>query len=204
MKGFTIIIPTMWYFPKELDLMVSRYNKIIEVKEILIINNRKAGQFVLPYKKVRVIGTGKNMFVNPAWNLGVQEAKTDKVILANDDIKINSIKALIVFIDHIIKIGRIIGMDTSCYKGIVPAWDTKPIIKMNYGFGVFMAITKESYISIPKEFKVWYGDAIQFKNNEAVVISGCKIRTPMRGTSRKLDLSRERRLEGKAWKKYCV
>lgn len=204
MKGFTIIIPTMWYFPEYLADMVSKYDSIAEINEILIINNRQTGQFVLPYKKVRIIGTGKNIFVNPAWNLGVQEAKTDKIILANDDIKINNIKVLIIFINHILKIGKIIGMDTSCFKGLIPIWDAKPISKMNYGFGVFMAITKQSYIPIPKEFKVWYGDTIQFKNNDAIAISGVRIQTPMRGTSRKLDLSRERSLEGKAWRKYCA
>ena len=38
--------------------------------------------------KVRIINPPENIYVNPRWNLGVKEAKFDKVALFNDDIAI--------------------------------------------------------------------------------------------------------------------
>ena len=108
-----------------------------------------------------------------------------------------------IFISHILKVGRVIGMDSSCFKENPPNWYAEPVSKMNYGFGVFMAICKESYVPIPDVFKVWFGDTIQFKENTPVAVSGCRIITPMRGTSRKLNLRKERILEPKAFKEYC-
>ncbi len=203
MKGYTIIIPTMWYYPDYLIEMVSRYNAITEIAEILIVNNRKEGELKFTENKVRVLGDGNNQYVNPSWNLGVRESKTDKIILANDDIKIEKVRGLIAYADHFLKVGRVIGVDSTCFKSDTPNWEAKFTNKMNYGFGVFLTINKQSYVPIPKEFKVWYGDTIQFKENTPISIAGCRIVTPMQGTSSKLNLRKERVSELKAFNKYC-
>jgi hypothetical protein len=203
MKGFTIIIPTMWYFPKRLQSMVKAYDKIPCVKEILIINNRREGKIKLSSKKVRVLGNGVNMFVNPAWNLGVKETKTDKVIIANDDIIIKEVERVINIMNYLVIPLTVVGLDSSSYRGETVARGVNFPKQMEHGFGVFMAMYKTSYVEVPKEFKVWYGDNIQFINNDPATITGFKVETNMRGTSRRLNLNKERKSELNAWKNYC-
>ena len=202
MKGITIIIPTMWYFPKQLQKMVRKYDAIDEIKEILIINNRGVREIDIPLKKVRVLGTGHNMFVNPAWNLGAKEAKTEKIIIANDDIVIEEVEKVINIMKWLIIPLTIVGLHSSSYEKETTSRGVNFPKAMEHGFGVFMGLYKTSYVEVPKEFKVWYGDNIQFINNDPVTISGFKVATNMRGTSRRLNLNKERVSELAAWKNY--
>jgi hypothetical protein len=202
-KGFTIIIPTMWLYLNSLKQMVRKYADISLVKEILIIDNKPSKRIEFTEKKVRVIGIGKNQYVNPSWNFGVKEAKTEKVILANDDITIGNIDTLFTVIDSCLVPGMVMGMDTSCYAHGKKEWSLVKPEKMNYGFGVFMAIHKEDYKEVPKQFKVWYGDNIQFIANSPIVLSGIKIQTPMKGTTSTLNLRKERIQEKKSFLEYC-
>lgn len=200
-KGFTIIIPTMWFHPFMLFTMIKQYSLLDQVKEILVINNR-GDKLKIPFKKVRVLGTGDNMFVCPAWNLAVSETKTNKIIIANDDILISKPKELIEEMDSLLEEGVVVGLDASSYSDKKMSPDV--VTGITYGFGVFMAMYKKSYVPIPDEFKVWYGDTIQWKKNKAVTVSGYEVETPMRGTSAKLDLRKQRVIERKAWKTYRV
>jgi len=202
-KGYTIIIPTMWLFPNSLRDMVSKYDSLSMVKEILIIDNKPSKKIEFNEKKVRVIGIGRNQYVNPSWNFGVKEAKTEKVILANDDITIGNIKNLLKVIEGCLVPGVVIGMDASCYKSGKREWNIIKPKRMTYGFGVFMAMHKTDYKEVPKEFKVWYGDNIQFISNTPIVIAGVKIDTPMAGTTRQLNLRKERIQEKKSFIEYC-
>lgn len=202
MKGYTTIIPTMWFHSKSLQTMVSKYQDNKQIKEILIINNNNSKRLRFTENKVRIIGNGKNQFVNPSWNLGVKETKTEKIIIANDDIIIDKFHVLMEVVESCLIPGMIMGMDKSCYTSD-NIWNLTKPVKMGHGFGTFMALYKKDYIEIPKEFKIWYGDVIQFTALAPLAISGVRVFTPMAGTTSKLNLRRERIQEKQAFLEYC-
>ena len=168
MTRYTVIIPTMWKAVDQLTWMLYKYEKHELVGEVLIINNGQGlPESIRSFKKVRILNDGKNLFVNPSWNLGVREAKFDKVIIANDDILIPEIDSLLTLIDDSLHHGDIIGADANCYeqRRVRPV-DVMRICQsigaMGYGFGVFMAVHKKDYIQVPQTLRIWFGDAIQY------------------------------------------
>lgn len=87
--SISIIIPTMLkasadYFEYNLKLL----EECPLVDEVIIINNSNE---IFPYycSKAIIYELGKNIGVNPAWNLGMQGAKGDYYLLLNDDCLIN-------------------------------------------------------------------------------------------------------------------
>lgn len=85
---FTIVIPTMW---KSAFLLKFLYELVhVElVQEIIIINNDHKNtprDDILFHGKVRMVDFGDNIYVNPAWNYGIKESKTNLVCLMNDDL----------------------------------------------------------------------------------------------------------------------
>ena len=92
--NFSVIIPTMWKSDLILE-MLPIYEKTKRIKEVIIIDNDtdKTPDF-RPYKKVLHVPQSQNIFVNPAWNLGVALANHE-IILANDDIRILDIEGLL-------------------------------------------------------------------------------------------------------------
>lgn len=194
MKKFTIIIPTMWFQNQLLRPMLDEYNNCDLVKEILIINNNGKIPFILP-SKVRVLNNGVNLFVNSSWNLGVRESLMGNIIIANDDIYIEGIYDVLRRVANVLeefKTNTVVYIDfNKKHKDhFIP-----------YGFGVFMGMHKASYVPVPNDFKVWYGDNFQYFANYTVALTDIVIRTSMQGTSSKLNLHKERRSEANAYKR---
>lgn len=82
---FSIIIPTLQR-SAELRPLVAQLAEHPRVLEVIVINNASAPlQWASP--RVRVLQQGHNIFVNPAWNLGVREARGRLVAIVNDDIE---------------------------------------------------------------------------------------------------------------------
>ncbi len=151
--NFSVIIPTMWKSDLILE-MLPIYEKTKRIKEVIIIDNDtdKTPDF-RPYKKVLYVPQSQNIFVNPAWNLGVALANYE-IILANDDIRILDIEGLLTIYE---KSGYdLIGLDLSHEgKGIEPM----PRFPADC-FGSLMYVKK--YLYIPEQFKVWAGDNFLF------------------------------------------
>ena len=207
MKPFTIIIPTMWLHTEMLRHMLEEYAKSSLVEEIIVISNSPNIDYHLPSYKVVVYQPKSNLYVNPSWNRGVELCETESLILANDDIVIDEVQIVLEVIYANLREGDVIGVDVSNYKrngGIVEGapFIEKAVGKMCYGFGTFIAMKTTSYVSIPKEFKVWYGDAIFYMNNVPKVIKNMKIDTTMQGTTRTMNLNVERRSERIAFTNY--
>ena len=168
---FSVIIPTMGVLdpiPWILEL-----SKCPLVGEILIIDNSDGKLPTLTnafLKKIKVIYSGSNIYVNPAWNLGVKEAKFENIILANDDLLLDDINGLLSFIAENLKDGMVIGLN--------PAQDGPYSLSGGHyigrGWGRFIAIKKGSYKPIPEELKVWYGDNLLSLINTPCNISGVK------------------------------
>ena len=125
--------------------MLKKYQNHDLIGEILVINNRQVTglENLTVLSKVRVLNNGRNLFVNPAWNLGVKEAKEEKVIIANDDITIPKFdKVMEVVSDNLFR-GRVLGFHEDCFsdKKQKKIEVTKlPKNDRAHGFGVFMVM----------------------------------------------------------------
>jgi len=162
----TIAIPTLQKRIDVLEKLVKTLNEDEAVGEIIIIDNASKG---IPFscEKLRVIDKGENIFVNPAWNLGVEEAKFDIVGLLNDDIiipfgicskiiqefkKNKTIGALAFHLDDIKPIDDIMN-EPKLSDYILERAD---FVAGGYGMALFFK--KELYNPIPKSLKIWFGD----------------------------------------------
>lgn len=174
---FSIIIPTMQKDVEILNKLIFELDNSNLVDEILIIDNSTKG-FLSNSKKVRVIVPKKNLFVNPAWNLGVREAKNEIVGIFNDDIllPLNFIEEVNNFIQKTSDFG-IIGLDSNYMRNYEKKdFETypnnskltfRPFKKTIYTeyFSSAFFIKKENYYEIPKNIKVWCGDNYLLKKN---------------------------------------
>jgi hypothetical protein len=170
-KLFSVIIPTMGMADEEFTNMLQRYDACDFVGEILIIDNTGSGYLNnIALHKTRVIYSGKNIFVNPAWNLGVSQAKYENIILANDDLLLDDITGLLAFISENLDYDMVLGLNpdqNGPYR--ISGGDF-----IGKGWGRFIAIKKGSYRPIMDDLKVWYGDNLLTMRNVANSISGVK------------------------------
>lgn len=209
---FSVIVPSMWCANEYFLKMVEVYCSNSLVGEVIIIDNNESlrpsfGGF--DSSKVRFLSRGENLFVNPSWNWGVSVARFDNLMIVNDDVFLTEedFAHLIMGVKDNIKEGHIFFMDFSCFglsrRGVV-SFDFFPLDKLiPVGVGVLFFLSKSSFVEIPSQFKIWFGDEILFYNNVPVAISGIPMiedsaRT-VKGVSNYWDLYVE---EYKAWVEY--
>ncbi len=172
-REFSIIIPTLF---KRVDILNNLLLNLYHdgaVKEVILIDNSNGFDYskLERHPKLRTIISGKNIFVNPSWNLGVSLAKYEFIGLLNDDITIpenvfTSLKTI-----ALEKFGVIGTNHPSIQQVETPTRFTVPnftIVKTpirNWGFGILMVMYKENYIKIPDGIKIWTGDDIIFHEN---------------------------------------
>ncbi len=190
-QRFTIIIPSMFYHIPRLMKCVALYESTDLIAEVLIINNNKANQPDFSrFAKVKVLGDGNNLFVNPSWNLGVKQAKTAGIIIANDDIEIEGdLQATLKAVNLKLHKGMVFGPAKRCFTQLTDIGiEGEDLSTMSYGAGTFMILRKEDYKPIPEQLKIWYGDRYHFDQMEMRMFTGIRIKTEMKGTTSKLDL----------------
>lgn len=89
-KLWTVVIPTMWR-PKTIVKLLEALNSSEEIGEIIIIDNAQFKRNVpLEFNKIVHLIQSENIYVNPAWNLGVKQAKYPNICLCNDDVVIKN------------------------------------------------------------------------------------------------------------------
>lgn len=206
---YSIIIPTMWFHVTQLQEMLSVYDSMNSVGEILVIDNDNTKTPELNFNKLRIISKGENLYVNPSWKFGIEESRYNNVILANDDIIIQGdINRLFELTGFLLNKGVVIGPNEKCYTGIncndIKFNKVESGVKMNYGFGVFMFMKKETFLNtpIPNNILVWRGDRILHLQNKIWNFEGIEIVTGMSGTTSKLDLGKIAAIEKIAFRKY--
>jgi hypothetical protein len=164
----SVIIPTLW-IPSDLKELLFRTNRSEAVGEIVLINNdaSKTPDYLKELNKVKVLDFGKNIFVNPAWNAGVNESKYDKICLLSDDTLFD--EDIFKLVDP--KISPSVGtfgphglciidvIVRSPFMGIVPS------DKFWHGYGTCLFVHKQNYLQIPHEFQINYGDRWQYDYN---------------------------------------
>ena len=207
---FTIIIPTMYFHNEELQKMIDVYEKLDVVYEILIVNNNRERKIDLNGLKVRIIGIGVNLYVNPSWKLGARLAKTNNLVFVNDDLMIKgNLKGLFSEISKLGLKGKIIGPSRHCFRS-KESYEGFLVIKesnegtLPHGFGVFFFMDREDYLNtkLPKGLLVWYGDMILYNIFKAYVYKGVEIVTEFAGTTKQIDLNGFARKEKFIYSKF--
>jgi hypothetical protein len=186
---YSIIIPTLWKSDR-IHKLLGDLIKCQFVDEIILIDN--AGKFFEYYEaldKVKLVQVEENIYVNPAWNLGIKIAKNDLVALINDDINFDT-SIFGVIDENILNTFGIVGMGEGNYKEqidernglILDAW--KPDVN-DWGWGCMILLNKKYWIDIPDNIKIWYGDNFIKDVNPApkACLRNFKIETEMSTTS---------------------
>lgn len=186
---FTFVIPTMWrerrstenreLIPGEirsqedcscpLKTMLEKLvcNHIVD--DIIIIDNDPKNRpewftFFHTSSKIRLLEQEKNIYVNPAWNLGVSESKNDIICLLSDDVWFDL--SILNKIHACIEREQIcLGADISCYTHNAP--DEILLKEITYtqesdswllGYGCVIFLHRKNFERIPEEMLIWYGD----------------------------------------------
>jgi hypothetical protein len=162
MGKFSIVIPTLWKSNRTKKLL-SDLNECEYVDEIILIDNTLTDITDNVVGKIRTVSFGENIYVNPAWNWGIHNAKNASVALVNDDINFNPNIFGLFDTDLLVKFG-IIGMGEGNYKSlniegnpILEVW--KPEIN-DWGWGCLIMLNRRYWMDIPNDIKIWYGDNI--------------------------------------------
>lgn len=158
-RQFSVIIPTLQRSPI-LEEVVLRCARNPLVLEILVINNAP-DPVPFTHPRMRVLQQDQNIFVNPAWNLGVREAAGSLIAIVNDDVLFED-EAF----SHAACILRrgffgIVGPDLSAYHDDSTRRISHRLARHDATtrwFGTFMCLRRKDYVPIPDELEIWGGD----------------------------------------------
>ena len=172
MQKISVVIPTLQKEVELLNNLIETLNNDDNVSEIILIDNSTKG-YHFESQKLKVIVPKENLFVNPSWNLGVKEAKEDVVALLNDDITIpygfcgkvveqmNPQMGIVGFHRDYIENSKVIQSAPEL---------SDLMLEKAYGrcgfFGTAMFFYKTSYIEIPEDIKIFWGDDWLFYQNK--------------------------------------
>lgn len=168
---YSVIIPTMWRcnledFFKTLQV----FDQEEQVKEIILIDNdikfkHKTKEDILNIiSKLKYYPQDENIYVNPAWNLGVTKSYGEYLMIVNDDFHITSKKVfkdiIKTHITHKNISNSIYGIGTSCY--IEEPSSSEIYLTDNegkgIGWGCFFILHKQTWVDIPEDLLIWFGD----------------------------------------------
>jgi glycosyltransferase involved in cell wall biosynthesis len=183
MVKFSVIIPTIWKGTYLKPLLKNLYESEY-VDEVIIINNDKKNtpDDFEKHEKLTYIETRENIFVNPAWNLGVQIARNQKIIIAQDDVlfDVNTLGKLMDVVDssqYQLKDLGIMGMN---YGNYFLDEDMSDIKIEGYlhapAWACILVFDKSVWKPIPEQLKIWYGDDyIKVTTSPVLQIRGLKV-----------------------------
>lgn len=173
---FSIVIPTLLKDKEVLDKLLFQLNEDSSVGEIIIIDN-SCSYFKTGYSKVKVHVPKENLFVNPAWNLGIKLSSPEYKYfgILNDDIifQKNLFEQVHVFLENANDAVGLLGIDciANTPKTQFDSYPENTIVKiietpkLEGFFGSAFFGDKKNYFEIPDEIKVFYGDHFLFTRN---------------------------------------
>lgn len=199
MKQYSIIIPTLWKSDRTTKLLNDLTNSNF-VNEIIIIDNTDNTTPIV-HPKINHTIIGKNIYVNPAWNMGIEMAKNEHIAICNDDINFNpNIFGLILENN----IEGIIGQASHNYNN--NHYDNAPFLtEFNnirpWGWGSLLLTQKKYWINIPEQLKVWYGDDFITEINPCKkwILNNFTIETKMSTTSDLPEFNSIKENDGQEW-----
>lgn len=163
--------------------LVEKLSACTGVGEIIIIDNDRASSRLeeLNPSKLVPLPQAQNIWVNPAWNLGVQASRYGALAVLNDDILFEPDAVF----ETAIKPGQAIGLGLSCYdENPIGPVRIEPSPEHTFGWGCAIFLRKESWYTVPNGLKIWYGDNwIRRNARESMQIEGLRVQTKMSETS---------------------
>ena len=189
MVKYSIIIPTLWK-SNRLHKLLFDLIKCDYVDEIILIDNAdKFFEYYEALDKVKLVQVEENIYVNPAWNLGIKIAKNDLIALVNDDINFDT-NVFGVIDENVLNQFGIIGMGEGNYKEQIddskgPYLDVWQPGVNDWGWGCMILLNKKNWIDIPEDIKIWYGDNIikDVNLSPKACLRNFKVETEMSTTS---------------------
>lgn len=199
---FSIVVPTMWR-GAQLAIMLPAILAMKSVGEVILIDNAKENrpqgfQQFLTHPKIHVIDKGENIYVNPAWNLGAQEAKFDQLCILSDDVLfdptiLDQLEPLVTKDIGVIGVAHTTikkerSIKTQNIQCGLPIKLTEVTHHMPLlCWGILMFVHKDNYSPI-ETFKIFYGDywlytANQIAGRKSYYMDGIQICTQMTTTS---------------------
>lgn len=158
MLTLTVVVPTLWKHSKFPDY-ISSVADLSVVKEVIIIDNNHEHSYPIEHSKVKVITQAKNIYVNPAWNMGACLASGDVLCLLNDDLiakpEIYAYVTQLFEEDSLNEIG-LVGLDWLHATGELEYQEIPD--RDSFYFGSLMFIRTGDYRPISKALRIWYGD----------------------------------------------
>jgi hypothetical protein len=135
------------------------------VDEVLVVNNATQ-PLEHASAKIRVVSPGRNIYVNPAWNLGVSETTSRRLAIINDDVALPQ-GLLESAAERLDKGAGIIGAHSSCFSGesVDPGTRVsfRPAWWRTRAFGTFMLMDRASWVPIPEDLQIYFGDDFVFR-----------------------------------------
>ncbi|MBB5598176.1 glycosyltransferase family 2 protein [Neomicrococcus lactis] len=202
---FSVIIPTLQR-SADLDPLVTQCASHPLVIEVLVINNASA-PLSWDSPKVRVLQQAENIYVNPAWNLGVVEAKGELLAILNDDLSFDL--KVFEYCAEVLERGRFSILGPS-----PKAMNMSPRGKLRHRltslhtepFGTAMFMKRENYVPIPEDMKIWGGDDWLMLNQRKPVaeLLGAAFRTEMSTTSGSPEFQRMRADANRVSERYLL
>jgi glycosyltransferase involved in cell wall biosynthesis len=165
MKQWTVIIPTIWRSEYTLNLL-QKYQNCEWVNEIILINNapdKTPAEFIEHSKLVHY--KTENIYVNPAWNLGVSMASNNDILISNDDVDYD-VDGAFRYVSGLVG-WSVLGVDGKSYDRGFKEWGNKNGDSLGFGWGCLIFAHKSEWINIPEGFKIWYGDNWITKKHKA-------------------------------------
>ena len=157
MDKYTVIIPTLWKSNRTSKLF-DDLKECEYVDEVIIIDNQWDKPFDRLDGKFRIIGFGENIYVNPAWNKGIELAKKECIALCNDDINFDP-NIFGVITENTLMYSGIVGMGEGNYKDPIDE-ERGPYIDMwkpgvnDWGWGCLILLKKAHWKPIPNEINL--------------------------------------------------
>lgn len=187
---FSVVIPTLWrsdYVHK----LLPRLEECQRVGEIILIDNTGEWKTKIKgvYKKLRIFAQQQNIYVNPAWNLGVYVSKYENICISNDDVSFDT-SVFDFIIQHIDK--GIIGQDYQNYTSKQQNLRIEKTQTRTSGWGCLLFVKKSNWKPIPSTLKIACGDDYLFNcvYGGAWQLAGLPVETIMCSTSRYTEFSK--------------
>jgi glycosyltransferase involved in cell wall biosynthesis len=162
----SIIVPTLWKSDMIYETIRDFKQSKVPGAELIIIDNLNSN-YTADDDDIILVKPSSNIFVNPAWNLGVAISKNDTICLLNDDISIN----LTALFNNIPTDYGMIGFDanrnlTQTVNADNDIWDFEETSCRSLGFGCMMVMPKAHYEMIPPELQIYFGDDMLYWLNK--------------------------------------
>jgi len=160
---FSVVIPTMWRSNKIFKLLEDMQASEFINQIVLIDNAPELKPDLSKFNKIQYYTENKNIYVNPAWNKGMQLSKNELVCICNDDIFFNVNDVFSWVLKNEMHLG-VIGVYGDSFNGPTKSNGVAEVkdnieYRIQYGhFGCLMFVKKSKWIDIPKDLKIYYGD----------------------------------------------